>query len=212
MKSIFLKLTLWIGAILLMTNCTEVETSTTSKQTNATSGQIADNSKDSTAVVDLVRKMYQWYEKLPAQGEFEGKTNKASDTIYSSLDIDLHQKRLQALEASDCFASEFIDNYKKIGQNIDQALKSGKTIWLVGDMSPFGDGADPWCACQDRPDAFSNLLIIKNMQINENKASCTWTLDEQNPYQVRAVKENGQWKIAYLQGFDFEQYLHQSAP
>lgn len=212
MKSIFLKHTLWIGAILLMTNCTEVETSTTSKQTNATSGQIADNSKDSVAVVDLVRKMYQWYEKLPAQGEFEGKTNKASDTMYSSLDIDLHQKRLQALEASDCFASEFIDNYKKIGQNIDQALKSGKTIWLVGDMSPFGDGADPWCASQDRPDAFSNLLIIKNMQINENKATCTWTLDEQNPYQVRAVKENGQWKIAYLQGFDFEQYLHQSAP
>ncbi|MBK6329408.1 MAG: hypothetical protein IPF62_02375 [Bacteroidetes bacterium] len=118
MKSIFLKHTLWIGAILLMTNCTEVETSSTSKQTNATSGQIADNSKDSTAVVDLVRKMYQWYEKLPAQGEFEGKTNKASDTMYSSLDIDLHQKRLQALEASDCFASEFIDNYKKLDKTL----------------------------------------------------------------------------------------------
>ncbi len=38
-------------------------------------------------------------------------------------------------------------------------------------------------------------------------ASFAWTWGEGFNYDVKAVKEKGKWKISYLHGFDFDEFV-----
>ncbi|GHT50499.1 hypothetical protein FACS189440_18030 [Bacteroidia bacterium] len=129
--------------------------------------------------------------------------NKA-ETRYIGFDLDEHKENMNELKKSNLFSSEFINNIDKAVLSADKNIRDGEE-WMVGDLGYFDD-YDPWCNCQDRPD--DNKIEITFLNIDSQKATLTWTWEDpnwskDNPSKVRVVKENGIWKIAYLQGFDF---------
>ncbi|HQR00689.1 MAG TPA: DUF3828 domain-containing protein, partial [Ferruginibacter sp.] len=85
-------------------------------------------------------------------------------------------------------------------------MRSGKTTWLTNDLSPFGNDANPWCNCQDYPDDYWKRLTIRDIKAVGDSAVFSWTWGDDLRYRVKAKKENGNWKISYLQGFDFSNY------
>jgi hypothetical protein len=138
--------------------------------------------------------------------DFDVKTNNASDTVYAGIDWDAHNKRLKAIKESNYFDLQFIDNYQKIAEGLDAALKSGKMIWPVNELPPFGYDANPWCNCQDNPDNYWDILKITGLKIGNDHASFSWTWGNGFEYKVKASKKNGTWKISYLDGFDYNNY------
>lgn len=93
----------------------------------------------------------------------------------------------------------------------------------TGEIPPFGfhTDADPWCDCQDVPydgeDAFrvaANLVAVHIIELNNESGKMYWTWGslpkDVSPdwrtvtYKFKVIKEDGKWKISYLQGFDIK--------
>lgn len=77
--------------------------------------------------------------------------------------------------------------------------------WQVNYL-PFGNDANPWCNCQDYPDYWTTLTISRLKRSN-NDVSFVWTFDNKNYYKVIATRLDNTWKIKYLQGFDYKEFL-----
>jgi hypothetical protein len=65
-----------------------------------------------------------------------------------------------SFENTGFFSAEFLQNYDAIAKGIDTRLKTNKDEWMVGDMPPFGEDANPWCRCQDY------LMIILGIKLS----------------------------------------------
>jgi len=156
---------------------------------------------DSIALTDLVRNSYAWYEKIADAGfiDFEPSKKNPADTFYSGIDMEKHRGFLHSMEASGLFIKGFITNYDSIALYIDTQLKNGEEIWLIGDMSPFSD-CNPWYEAQDYSETQTKL---EKITINNDVAS--FVIKDYN-IQARANKENGTWKISYLQGLDINHF------
>ncbi|MFD1603030.1 hypothetical protein ACFSJW_06980 [Flavobacterium artemisiae] len=161
---------------------------------------------DSIALVELTKKLLQWAEK-DSEGDFNPLENKSTESAYSEIDMALHKKRLKELKNTNLFSKDFIANYDKIALKIDSEFKNGTLKWNVGELPPFGFGASPWCNCQDFPNDFLTKTKIKDLEINNNKASYDWGFGPDDVYSIKAVKENDVWKISYMQGFDYNGYV-----
>ncbi|NJK96024.1 MAG: DUF3828 domain-containing protein [Bacteroidales bacterium] len=117
---------------------------------------------------------------------------------------------MDKLTATRMFDKEFVDNYRKIVQTLDKKIKNKEIEIIDGEMPPYAE-SDPWCNCQDIPyDNPWDKIEIKFASIDKENATLTWTWGESDwskdfNYKVRAKKVNGTWKIAYLQGFDFNE-------
>lgn len=190
-------------------NTTEVERESPS---------ISAKDKDKEVIQQLIRRVIKWADEessliyLPTLEE---------DTtgFHSGLDLNKHKRNLKELEAANFFAKEFLDNYDKIYLTIDKKLKDKELEWSVGETPPFGEDADPWCWCQDTPYDNPNpkeLIEIEVISLDKKKGELHWKWGGLGPdifqgwrdfrYKFRVVKENGEWKIAYLQGFDFDRF------
>ncbi|WP_055098453.1 hypothetical protein [Flavobacterium aquidurense] len=164
---------------------------------------------DKQQLETLMRKAYEWIETKKTQTDFDVVENKKGDK-YVGLNLKSHNKIVEELKKSNFFAQQFIDNYNKIGLKIGDNLKTNKWEYFVGELPPYGNDSNPWCDCQDNPDAFWKTMKLNNLKVENNKATFYWTWTEwkETPkYKVTAVKENGVWKIAYLQGFDSKTYF-----
>lgn len=164
---------------------------------------------DKQQIETLVQKAYEWIQTKKTQNDFDVIANKKGDK-YVGLNIKTHNKIVEELKKSNFFAQQFIDNYNKIGLKIGDNLKTGKLEYFVGELPPYGSDSDPWCDCQDNPEAFWKTMKVNNLKIENNKAAFywTWTAWKETPkYKVTAVKENGIWKIAYLTGFDNKSFF-----
>lgn len=155
--------------------------------------------------------MYAWHEEsFNGVLDFDPKKVDTADTVYKSIDWTNHHNIQNKLKRSGFFAAEFLENYQYIAQQIDTALKSGKTIWPEGELPSFGNDADPWCSCQDVPaEHYWEILTLTNIQFDKNSASFQWIIADDYKYSVKAKKEKGIWKIAYLEGFDLKNYVLQ---
>jgi hypothetical protein len=163
---------------------------------------------DKQQLETLIRKAYQWIlETKNQQVDFDPIENKKGDK-YVGLNLNTHKKRLEELKKANFFSQQFLDNYNKIGLKLDSNLKNKKIEWLVGDMPPFGNDANPWCDCQDNPDEYWKTMTITNLKVENNKAVFYWTWSWKGnfKYKVTTIKENGIWKISYLQGFDYDAF------
>jgi len=161
---------------------------------------------DKQQLETLIRKAYEWIETKSSKIDFDVVENKKGDK-YVGLNLKAHNKKVEELKKSNFFAQEFIDNYNKIGLKIGDNLKTKKMEWLVGDLPPYGNDANMWCNCQDNPEEFWKTMKLTNLKIVNNKASFSWIWTEwkESPvYKVKAVKENGIWKISYLEGLDYK--------
>lgn len=193
-----------VSTMLLITACNNGKSA---GKVESSTVKITDNSKDSIALTKLITQVYQWHEKIGSPLDFDVETSKPSDTLYSGINWDAYNKLLNAIVKSNYFDQQFITNYAAIAAHIDSELKTGKTTWLVGELSPFGYDASPWCNCQDTPqDNFWDILKITDLKIVNDKATFSWTWGNEFKYKVKASRNNGTWKISYLEGFDNKNY------
>lgn len=177
------------------------------KQTNTTNTSIYFAS-DKQQIETLIRKTYEWIETKKTQSDFDVIENKKGDK-YVALNTKTHNKIVAELKNSNFFAQQFIDNYNKIGLKIGENLKTNKIKYFVGELPPYGNDSNPWCDCQDNPESYWKTLKVNDLKIQNNKATFYWTWTEwkDSPkYKVTAVKENGIWKIAALDGFDYNSF------
>jgi len=162
--------------------------------------------KDKEKLQELVRQLYEWRETKTQRLDFAPVAD--SEGRYIGLDLQKHEQSLTELKQSGFFAEHFLENYNRIAVTIDNGLKNGTIEWLVGYLPPFGNGASPWCNCQDNPDKYWQTMIIDKVELDNTSATFSWTWVETVwEYKVEAIKENDRWLITYLQGFDFNEFF-----
>ncbi|GAB3930917.1 hypothetical protein [Mucilaginibacter myungsuensis] len=138
------------------------------------------------------------------------------DSICIGFDLNKVNQTAEALKKTGLFADEFTENYKHIMQTLDEKIRSNKfEKWNVSELPTFtfANDVNPWCSCQDNY-SWENVDIA-DLKINGNKATANWNWgklpDNVDPswkkfaMPFRAVKEGDQWKIAYLNGFDYKE-------
>lgn len=126
----------------------------------------------------------------------------------TGIDRKKHQLELVKFKKSGYFSAAFVENYNQIGVKQDQLIKTKKIpAWKPSEeVNPFRNSS-PWCNCQDGGDM--KKIKIKIIALEQNKGHLSWTWSEPEyskgfEYHFKVVKENGKWKIAYLEGFDFK--------
>jgi hypothetical protein len=186
----------------LLFGCNEPDTKTVVSTEQTTT--IVRNDKE--VLQQLTRKLYEWHETKGAQNDFVPLAGKQNQR-YVALDMEKQNQRLTELKQTSFFAEQFLENYNAIALTIDEELKTKKREWLVGDTSPYGNEANPWCNCQDSPSNYWQTITVKSLTVENNTASFTWTWGDNFEYKIKAIKENESWKITYLQGFDFDAYI-----
>lgn len=160
-------------------------------------------SQDSTALLQLTKNLYQWNQKDDNADYFSPLLKAENDTVYSGLDIKQHQQKLRKIKGSGLFSETFISSYDRIAMTIDAKMKDGTLQWKVGELPPFGNGANLWCNCQDVPDGFLSRLYIMHLKQEKDGMfyNCAW--GDGIVYNLKAVKEKDLWKISAMEGFDY---------
>jgi hypothetical protein len=207
---------------LILGSCNQANTTT---ETKIEQSEKAVGSKDKIEITTLIRQVLNWAESkkgisvTPVVQDKKGK-------FWIGFDIAEHKQNLLKLKAANLFAAEFINNYNQLILTLDQQLKKGSYgPWLVGDRQSFNFASndDPWCSCQDVPYDKPNpydFVETEVMSLDGSQGELNWKWGGLGPeyepqanydpgwkkfkYRFRVVKENNQWKIAYLEGFDFK--------
>lgn len=203
----YLKL-LFLGVGLFVFCCNQVKKDGESESSTETSGITVDADKED--LQKLMRQMYEWYETEGFESDFSPVADSV-DYKYTGLDYAKHNERLSELRQIDFFTEEFLGDYHKIALTIDEKLKTNEIEWLVGDLPPFGNDANPWCNCQDNPDEYWKKITIGEVVFDKEEATFVWTWgkwgEDDFKYHVKAVKENDIWRIQYLEGFDYDEFI-----
>ena len=200
----YLKFIFCIAALFLLTNYNNNFYNPKNADGIATNHSI--NNSDNIKFTNLLRSMYEWYETKGIKSmDFDVYSK---DSLYAGIDSIALRNRLTELQHTDFFSQDFLNNYKKIAQEIDNQLKHGTMKFYKGDLPPYGSEANPWCNCQDNPDNYWKIIETKNIKINGNSASLSWTWGGNFLYRVKLKREHTAWKISYLEGFDFNSFFY----
>lgn len=195
--------TLLFGFLLMSCNESKQETTEVSDDLNSA----IDLEKEGDEIKELMKNLYKWHEQISSNADFTPLLEHKSDALYIGLDIDALKQRIEELNKAGYFSQEFLDNYHQIGKTIDNRMRDKTLVWEVGGYPPFGNGANPWCNCQDVVNNYWDILEIKNLAIVSGIASFQWTWGGDFSYKAKAIKENDQWRIYYLEGFDFDNFI-----
>jgi hypothetical protein len=194
--------TLIFGFLLL--SCNQADTKTT-EVTKEKASTLAD---DKEQIQNLIKQVYKWHEaQKPSNNDM---ITDSKDSIYIGFNLDQIELDIEELKTTGFFSTEFIDNYYKIFTTLDQKLRNKEIEWLVGDLPPFGDNVNPWCKCQDNPDNYWQTMTIDKIAFESNAATFTWTWGNNFQYKAKAIKLNDNWKISYLEGFDFDEFTRKN--
>lgn len=197
MKHIILT-TLIFVFLLLSCNPADIKTNAVTKEKASTSAD------DKEQIQNLIRQVYKWHEaQKPSNNDM---ITDSKDSIYIGFNLDQLKLDIEELKTIDFFSTEFIDNYYKIFTTLDSKLRNKEIEWLVGDLPPFGDNVNPWCNCQDNPDNYWQTMTIDQIAFESNVATFTWTWGANFQYKAKAIKLNDNWKISYLEGFNFDEF------
>lgn len=173
---------------------------------------VSDNPTTSCTVEDkmqlqsLVRSLYEWYETECPKTDFYPKTD-TEGLSYTGLDLKKHNERLSELKQTGFFSNEFLNNYNLLSLAIDEKLKNDEIEWQIGDLPPFGNGANPWYNCQDIPNNYWQIITIDKINVENNIITFSWGWGDHFSYKAKAIWENDTWKILYLEGFDINQFI-----
>lgn len=158
-------------------------------------------SDDKEALQQLLRRMYEWHETKNSQHDLIP-LKKSGDSLYIGIDLNDHKKRLWELQQTSFFTDRFINDYNSTVTIIDNKIRNKTINWQIGELPPFGNGANPWCNCQDNPNDYWKILTISKISINNNIATLSWTWGGDFEYRVKAAKQEDVWRIENLEGFD----------
>jgi hypothetical protein len=199
-------LTLLIGLTIL--SCNQTSQRTNSKENKVKNLTTSENLVNKEEIQNLIIQVLIWADSKKTIDLLPMITD-SKDSVYIGFDLEKHEQNLQKLKETNFFATEFIDNYNQIILTLDKGIRNSEyEQWLVGHLPTFifANGANPWCMCQDTPsDIAGNLDVIKFDNVS-GELFWNWGTDSDwINFKIRVIKENNKWKIAYLQGFDFNE-------
>jgi len=145
------------------------------------------------------------------------------DSLCIGFDLEKVKANLDTLRSTGYFSTEFIDNYDQILVTLDKEMKNKQFApWSTNELPPFNfaNDVDPWCDCQDvpydTPDGYS-LIEVHAVKLNKQEGELYWTWGKLGPdadpswkkfkYKFKVKKEDGKWKISYLEGFDLNESI-----
>lgn len=163
------------------------------------------------AIQTMIIEMYRWQEDYRPAIDMEAIIK---DGLIVSFDMTTTKAHIKEIEKTGFFAQEFLDNILSIYVTENRMLKNKEVEWLNGDISPFGSDSSPWCNCQDVPTDNDPFGIIKftYTKLTENEAIFNWSWQTGGDwngfpnYKIRTVKEDGKWKIAWMEGWDHDTF------
>ncbi|MBX9807750.1 MAG: hypothetical protein K2Q03_08700 [Sphingobacteriaceae bacterium] len=191
------------------------------KTTKVTEEKVTTETDDKEQIQNLIRHVYNWHEtQKPSEMDM---IIDEKDSTYIGYNLNQLKLNIEELKATNFFSNEFIDNYNKIYITLDKKLRNKELEWLVGDLPPFGNDANPWCNCQDVPYNQPNpwdFIEIKIINLDNNKGELIWKWGnlelnkaegwKEFTYKFRVVKESNEWKISYLEGFNFDKFTRKN--
>jgi hypothetical protein len=194
----------FISAIFL-TNCTHPSSSKFGDQPDK---QMISNT-DSTELNLLVRNIYKWHFSKPSN-DFPYKFGSPTDSIFSGIDWAAYDRNIEDLRRANFFSKSFFAQHRGIAMSLDSSIKQASIKWRnINDGIPIWDtGADDWCACQDYPADYWNTLTLHEFKFKQDTVIFYWTWGHKsgiqaNKYTLKAIKEDGTWKITYMEGFKY---------
>lgn len=189
------------------------------KTTSVAAGKTVKPADDKLQIQQLIRQVMNWGESAKSINLLPLLTANKSDYCIG-MDLKKHKLNIEKLKATHFFAAEFIENYNQIILTLDKKIRNKEIAkWHTNELPPlnFASDVDPWSLCQDVPYDKPNpydFIKINVIALDNNKGKADWKwgkLDSNEDlgwkaftYRFRVVKENGKWKVAYLQGFDFK--------
>ncbi len=170
---------------------------------------VAKPDADSIELTKLVRNLYEWHATKYNSVGFPFRENTPADSIFTGIDWNAYNKEIGIFKKTNFFSQEFMDRHRAIATTIDSSVKKAAVEWRnFNDGIPlWSTNSDDWCGCQDYPDNYWNRLKVNQLKINNNTATFNWAWGEEEgidppfKYDMRAKKENGAWKISYMDGF-----------
>lgn len=176
------------------------------------------NSLQKNELQDLIRKLLRWKASdtsfciHPFQAENDG--------VLLGFDAELIQKNIAILNSTGFFSKAFVDNYKKLMSTLDEHIRRGEYgECYANEMPPykFATDVDPWTLSQDvpydEPNPFDYVEIVV-IKLDDKNGELIWkwgrvpsnvsSVWEDFTYKFEVVKEDGKWKVSYLQGFDYD--------
>lgn len=164
-------------------------------------------SGDSVEVINLLKDIYCWHDKY--QYSLTDFPIIIKDSFQVGLNYDSLNRTISAIKQTNYFSSSFLDNYKKLADFVNNKLIDAHPQYLNEINFDFQD-ADPWTGFQDADPDYWNTFKIADYKSTVDSASLKWLIqnkDWSSPgYSVRFSKENGKWKVCYLEGFDLKRY------
>ncbi|HEY2580465.1 MAG TPA: hypothetical protein VGI43_01585 [Mucilaginibacter sp.] len=212
----YLKLGISIIAICLF-SCNRTDKHQKSTRADTTkkikSPVISSSQNDNEEIQNLIRNMLAWSDSKNRVLLVPVITN-GKDSIYTSFDLNELKANLEKLKATNFFSAEFIENYKQIILTLDQEMKDKKfSPWSTGELPPFNFANDvnPWCDCQDNSSWSAIKVCVVNLNNESGELYWKWGDLDANAsadwkdfrYKFKVKKEDGKWKISYMEGFDF---------
>jgi hypothetical protein len=195
--------------VALMVSCTQ-RNSTLSQQAALPPTQktiYPTGNNDSIELLGLLKNVFRWHAKN--QDSLIDFAVIVKDSIQTGLNYTAFNKMLSALKQTNYFSTSFIDNYTRIADYINKTLTSANPKYLNEINFPSQD-ADPWTGFQDDFPEFWDELKITDYKSDKNTASLVWKIQTNDwtseEHAVGFSKENNQWKVASLDGFDVAKY------
>lgn len=162
---------------------------------------------DSIRIQEVVRHVLDWSQSdsaIVVDPVFE------TEGVYY-FDKEELRRNVDKLKLTGFFADEFIENYNQIILTLDKKLRSKELEeWPVGDLPPykFANHIDPWCMCQGySSQEFDSIEIVK---MGDRSGELIWRWKEGSSwinFKFRVVKDDSEWKISYMQGFDYDKSI-----
>lgn len=160
-----------------------------------------ENKPDSVQIVKVLRDMYQWH---AAHQDEMGFTTIVQDTLQTGLDTTKLAGYIQQLNATGFFSKAFLQNYRAIVTHTDYKLRND-SIKYFNEINFGFQEADPWTSFQDDAGNFWDILTLHDITIGSDTALLKWTItgmSAEDAYLVKFKKENNNWRISYMRGFD----------
>jgi len=176
--------------------------------------------KDTQEIQKLIRNLLLWAEGRKGVPDLLPFVVNRQDSTVTSFDLTKLKGVDDSLKTTGFFSNEFINNYNEIIRVLYRKMKDKEIApFSTGEIPPFGfdTDADPWCDCQDvpydNPNAYG-LVDVHIIELNSESGKLYWTWGslpknvsadwKTITYKFNVKKEDGKWKISYLQGFDIK--------
>jgi len=167
-----------LAALKLLISCNGSGTTKTSSDTASIthhslsmSLENSPNEKDSLELAKLLQNIYKWHYKNQRKIiDFDVVTK---DSFQTGLNYESFKKAFEAIKRTDYFSTTFLNNYKKIGNYINDKLVNANPKYYNEINFPCQE-ADPWTNFQDDAPDFWDKLKILDFKLSSDQASLKW--------------------------------------